>query len=189
MVRRVLVSAAFVVSAVLLPSCETHAAESLAPIIQLFLDACVPNMGKPDGVRAYAAAHNLTVITDKTLLGAFVGPGPHGAAWLVPSAPPQHYALSIRGTTEACAVWAAQADPQATETQFTKIVEGTARPGIEVKKDSVKTQPNQFGLGKYVMYHMLSPTSGQGFEFTLIINDHSGGLFQASVQVSRVAPH
>src|SRR5690348_2153679 len=28
-------------------------AESLSPIIQLFLDACAPNMGKPDGVRAY----------------------------------------------------------------------------------------------------------------------------------------
>src|SRR5262249_39406060 len=64
-------------------------------------------------------------------LNVFVGAGRNGAAWTVPSSVGS-FALSIRGSTEACAVWAKAAGPGDVEALFRKIVEGAAGPGVDV---------------------------------------------------------
>ena len=79
-------------------------------VLRLFIDACIPGMGQPDKVRAWATEQHLQEVTAPAALGVFVGAGTKGAAWAVPS-PTGDFVLSIRGTTEACAVWARAADP------------------------------------------------------------------------------
>jgi hypothetical protein len=156
-------------------------------LMRLFENICIPNMGRPEKVRAFAEAQKLSEITNPQFLAVFVGVGTKGAAWQVPSPTPQKFALSIRGTSEGCAVWAEQADPNYVESAFIKLVEGTAQPGIKVEKDKEFTNQTKFGLGKAIMYHMFSPDSGKGMEFTLITGEKPGGFFQASIQVAPVA--
>jgi hypothetical protein len=71
--------------------------------LRLFIDACVPNMGQPDKTRAWAAERHLQEVSAPAALEVFVGAGTKGSAWAVPSSLGS-FALSIRGTTEACAV-------------------------------------------------------------------------------------
>jgi hypothetical protein len=60
-------------------------------------------------------------MTNPAALEVFVGKGGKGAAWEVP-AKLGNFALSIRGTTEACAVWARGADPEAVQSLFKAII-------------------------------------------------------------------
>ena len=101
------------------PTADTNGAF----LIGLFNQACVPNRGNPDKIHAWAFDHHLVPITNPQALEIFVGPGEHGIAWQVPSETHQHFALSIRGTTEACVVWAQTANPVFVETAFIKEVE------------------------------------------------------------------
>src|SRR5262249_9566055 len=103
-------------------------------LVKLFTAVCVPNMGNPDGVRAWATEKNLAQIQAPEPLAIFVGQGSKGAAWALPTRY-GNFALSIRGTTEACAVWAQAADPTEVEAAFKTIVEGVKRPAIKIRID------------------------------------------------------
>ncbi len=84
-------------------------------LTRLFIDVCVPNIGKPDQVRQWAEQHHLEPVRSPEALKLFVGPGDKGAAWAVPAAEGS-FALSLRGTTRACAIWARTANPSDVET-------------------------------------------------------------------------
>jgi hypothetical protein len=103
---------------------------------------CVPNLGQPLKVREWARERSLGEIQNPTALGVFVGPGDKGIAWAIPTAE-GNFALSIRGTTQACAVWARSASPKEVLIWFNELIEGVRRPGIEVTvdKDTVSQSP------------------------------------------------
>lgn len=147
-------------------------------LVRLFNQACVPNLGKPDAVREWAAAHHLTPVASPLALNVFVGPGGKGEAWFVNAPNAQGFALSIRGSTQACAVWARAADPQAVEAAFVKEVEGSARPGLEVKRDNDRTVPSPVGPAKTMSYHVVNSVSHAGFEFTLIVAERLADPFK-----------
>jgi hypothetical protein len=106
----------FLAFAVALPAAaEDDAATTF--LVKLFNNACVPNMGRADQIRKWAEDRHLAAIDNPTALRVFVGAGGKGAAWALPS-PAGSFALSIRGTTEACAVWARNADLAAVEKDF-----------------------------------------------------------------------
>jgi len=152
-------------------------------VLHLFLDACIPNMGQPDKIRAWAEGQHLQEISAPTALGLFVGAGTKGAAWAVPS-PLGSFALSIRGTTEACAVWARAADPDDVAAGFKRLMEGISRPGLDVGIDSDTTAPTPAGQVHSIVYHVWPSSGKSGYAFTLLTAEHPGGAFQASIQVA-----
>jgi hypothetical protein len=164
------------------PTADTNGAF----LIGLFNQACVPNRGNPDKIHAWAFDHHLVPITNPQALEIFVGPGEHGIAWQVPSETHQHFALSIRGTTEACVVWAQTANPVFVETAFIKEVESTAGNGTEVKKNGEETADTPVGLAKTISYLVWDTATKKGFEFTMTTAEHAGGPFQASIQIAKV---
>ena len=153
-------------------------------VTKLFIDACVPNMGHPEKVRAWAEANHLQPVTNPAALGVFVGPGGKGAAWAVPSNSGS-FALSIRGTTEGCAAWARTADPQEVEAKFKVLVEGVKRPGLELRVDHDKTTPTPVGKAHALVYNVSAVGAHTGFEFTMLTAERPGGAFQASLQVAQ----
>ena len=157
-------------------------------LTKLFIAACVPNMGQPTNVREWAQGHQLAEIQNPVALAMFVGPGDKGAAWAIPAAQGS-FALSIRGTTQACAVWARAADPAETLALFQKLIDGVKRPGIEiaVDKDSVSSTP--VGDAHALAYNVTAPNAPTSFEFTLVTGERPGGAFQASMQVAKAGPH
>jgi hypothetical protein len=126
-------------------------------LTRLFMNACIPNAGQPENVRAWAAEKQLQEVTSQVALDAFVGPGGKGIAWAVPS-PFGSFALSIRGTTQACAVWARAADPTIVENSFRTILVGASRPGVYVSvvRDARDAVP--VGTVHTLIYSVTAPT-------------------------------
>jgi hypothetical protein len=180
-------SIAGVIGFALMMASASHAADPGAVIVmKIYTDVCVPNMGKPDQVRAWAAEKHLPPITSEPALGVFVGAGEHGGAWAVPSNA-GNFALSIRGKTEACAVWARKADPADVEAAFKKVIDGIARPGLEITKIEDKTVPTPIGQARSLVYLVKTASSPTGFVFTMLTAEHPGSAFQASLQIAKSA--
>lgn len=157
-------------------------------VTKLFIDACVPNMGQPAKVRAWAENHYLNQISDPAPLAVFVGPGGSGAAWAIPAAS-GNYALSIRGTTTACAVWAQAADPNEVATLFKLLIQGVTQPGIKIVVDEDLVSPSPNGNVHTLLYNVTLPGAPRSFEFTMQTAEHTGGPFQASIQVALASAH
>jgi hypothetical protein len=157
-------------------------------LTKLFIDVCVPNLGQPAKVREWAEQHHLGQIQSPTALAVFVGPGGNGAAWAIP-APQGSFALSIRGMTQACAVWARAADPGEVMTSFKIIVEGVKRPGIEVTTDKDTVSPSPVGEAHALVYNVKASGAPTSFEFTLLTAERPGGAFQASMQAAQAVAH
>jgi hypothetical protein len=154
-------------------------------LIKLFMDACIPDGGEPEKVRVWAQEHHLQEVTNPIALDVFVGPGDKGVAWAVPSTIGK-FALSIRGRTEACAVWARAANPADVETLFRTIVEGVARPGLDVRvvKDSRDQSPS--GVVHTLMYRVTDTEKQRvGFLYIMQTAERPGGPFQASLKSAR----
>jgi hypothetical protein len=150
--------------------------------VRLFITVCIPNAGQPDKVRAWAADQRLKAVTSPIALNASIGSGGNGAAWVVPSAVGS-FALSIRGSTEACAVWAKVASPNDVETLFRKIVEGAARPGIDVRVVKDVRDRSPYGTLHTLMYSVTGTEQRRGgFLYTMQTAEHAGGPFQVSLQ-------
>jgi hypothetical protein len=169
---------AFCLGVALLASPAQAADEKADFVVKLFTSVCVPNMGNPAGVRAWAAEKNLTQIAAPAAFDIFVGPGGKGAAWAVPTTI-GNFALSIRGTTQACAVWARTADPKDVENLFKQLIEGTKRPGLEIRTDKDTVEGN----ARVLVYNLHAPPAPAGFEFTML-TAQPGAPFQASLQVA-----
>jgi hypothetical protein len=157
-------------------------------VTKLFITVCVPNLGQPMKVREWAQGHRLVEIQSPAALAVFVGPGGKGAAWAIPAAAGS-FALSIRGLTQACAVWAQAADPGEALTYFKKIVEGVKRPGIEIAVDKDTVLPSSVGETHALVYNVAAPNAPTSFEFTLLTAEHPGGSFQVSMQAAKAGPH
>lgn len=153
-------------------------------VIKIFIDACVPNMGRPDQVRAWATDKHLAPVTADAALAVFVGPGTHGNAWAVPSNAGS-FALSIRGITQACAVWARAADPGEVEALYKKLILGAAQPGLEITTILGKSDPTPAGQARSLVYHLKAQGASSGFVFTMLTAEHAGSAFQASLQVAK----
>ncbi len=121
-------------------------------------------------------------------LKLFVGPGDKRAAWAVPAAEGS-FALSLSGTTQACAIWARTANSNDVETYFKRIIEGVKRPGLVVRIDQDKTVPRPLGPARALVYNVTSPNARTSLEFTMLTAEQPGGPFQASVQAAVAGPH
>jgi hypothetical protein len=166
------------------PACAGD--DRAAYLVKLFIEACVPNMGNPDGVRAWAVDKHLGQISEAAALAIFVGPGNHGAAWAIPTQYGK-FALSIRGTTQACAVYAHAADPTEVETDFKTIVESVKQPGIRLRVDKDATTDGPAGRARALAYNMIAPGAPSGYEFIMLTAERAGGAFQASIQVAKAS--
>jgi hypothetical protein len=156
-------------------------------LMRHYLDVCVPNVGQPERVRAWANEKHLQEVKSPTALEIVVGAGDKGGAWAVPSSFGS-FALSIRGTTQACAVWARAANPADVESYFRKVMEGVKRPGIEVKVDQGTSTPGATGATRLLIYSVSGVgDQTRGFLYTLESAERAGGAFQASLQAARYA--
>jgi hypothetical protein len=165
------------------------AADPAAQLLaKLFITACIPSLGQPLKVREWAQEQHLQEIQNPSALNVFVGSGDNGAAWAIPAAEGS-FALSIRGTTQACAVWARTANPGEALVLFKQIIEGVKRPGIEVTvvQDIVKASPS--GEAHSLVYNVAAPDAPTSFVFTLLTAERTGGPFQASMQAAKAAAH
>jgi hypothetical protein len=177
------------VVALLLMAVRPATADPAAAFLtKLFIDVCVPNLRQPAKVREWAEQHHLGQIQNPTALAVFVGPGGNGAAWAIP-APEGSFALSIRGMTQGCAVWARAADPGDVMTNFKKIVEGVKRPGIEITVDKDSVSPSPVGEAHALVYNVTAPGAPTSFEFTMLTAERPGGAFQASMQAAQAGAH
>jgi hypothetical protein len=166
---------------------EAAAADDRATFLtELFMKGCVPNMGNPDGVRAWATTNHLTQLESPSAVQIFVGPDDKGAAWAVPTQY-GNFALSIRGTTRACAVWARLADAAEVESHFKALIEGTKRPGVRVRTDKDETQDTPNGRIRGLVYNIVALGAPSGYEFTILTVDSTNASFQASLQVAKAA--
>ena len=152
-------------------------------VTRLFTEVCIPNLGQPDNVRAWADQKKLSPIDNPEALRVFVGGGNKGAAWYLPSRLGS-FALSIRGTTEACAVWAREANITEVDTIFRKIMEGVKRPGLEVSIASDNKTVTASGNTRTVVYQVRATNQSKGFLFTLLTAEKSGGVFQITIQAA-----
>jgi hypothetical protein len=122
------------------------------------------------------------------MLGLFVGPGGNGAAWAVPTAVGK-FALSIRGMSQACAVWAQAANPDEVETYFKTLVENVKRSGVILSVDKDTVSPSPVGNVHALVYNVTRPNAPTSFEFTMLTAQRPGGAFQASMQAARASAH
>jgi hypothetical protein len=173
----------FIVAA---PACAAAADVRADFVTKLFTSVCIPHMSDPDGVRAWAAERHLTPIEAGPARDAFAGPGKDGAAWMMTTAWGR-FALSIRGDTQACAVWARVADPAEVETSFKGLVNGVKQPKIEVHVDKDTLAPTPWGQSHTLVYTLVTPGAASGFEFTMVTMERPGGAFQAAMLVTHVA--
>jgi hypothetical protein len=177
------------VVALLLMAVQPATADPAAAFLtKLFIDVCVANLEQPTKVREWAEQHHLGQIQNPTPLAVFVGPGGNGAAWAIP-APEGSFALSIRGMTQGCAVWARVADPGEVMTNFKKIVEGVKRPGIEITVDKDTVSPSPVGEAHALVYNVKAPSAPTSFEFTMLTAERPGGAFQAFLQAAQAGAH
>jgi hypothetical protein len=154
-------------------------------LTRLYMTVCIPNVGQPENVRAWAADKHLQPVTNEVALNVFVGPGDNGGAWAVPAAFGS-FALSLRGKSQACAVWARTASPSEVEEHFKTILENAARPGVDVAlvKDSRDATP----VGSvHTLVYSVTGTDKRvgGFLYSMQVMDRPGGAFQASMQAAR----
>ena len=152
-------------------------------VVGLFAKACIPNMGQPSKVEAWADNWHLHEITDPAPLRVFVGDGSEGKAWAVP-AQYGSFALSIRGTTHACAVWARAAAPDEVEADFKRIIEGSKRPGLNVTVIADRSSSSPAGRVHELVYQLSAAGAPTGFLLTMVTAERPGGAFQASLQVA-----
>ena len=185
MFARATMTGAFFIAAASPAFAADPAANFLA---NLFINACLPNLGQPAKVQQWAEGHHLGKIENAGALGVFVGPGGKGAAWAVPAAEGK-FVLSIRGTTQACAVWAQAANPVDVKNDFQKIIEGVKRPGINASIDKDTVAPRPVGEVRALVYNVAVPNAPASLEFTLLTAERSGGAFQASMQAAKAGAH
>jgi hypothetical protein len=170
---------------VLLQSQRVKAGEPSAVFLtKLFIEVCVPNMGRSDKIRQWANEKHLQPVTEPVALRVFVGPGDKGGAWAVP-ARAGSFALAIRGTTQGCAVWARSADPGEIELNFKKVIEGVNRPGLKINIERNTTSPSPVGQARTLVYSIFANNAKTGFVFTMLTAERPGGAFQGSLQVAR----
>lgn len=154
-------------------------------LVKLFATVCIPSVGQADKVRAWATEHHLPEITAPVALDVFVGSGGKGIAWAVPSAVGS-FALSVRGTSEACAVWARTAAPTDAETLFRTTLEGAKRPGVDVSIIKDTRDPSPSGVIHTLVYSVSGADKLKGgFLYTMQTVERPGGPFQASLQAAR----
>jgi hypothetical protein len=156
--------------------------------IQLFGQACVPYLGLPAKIRAWAAQHQYPEIRDQRALALFVGEGNKGAAWSVRTASGD-FVLSIRGKTEGCAVWARKADPVQIEANFKEVIKFVSVPGVVVTVDQNSLRPSPHGVLHTLDYNVGVPHAPTTLEFTMLTVDRPGGPFQASMQGAVAGAH
>jgi acyl-coenzyme A synthetase/AMP-(fatty) acid ligase len=177
--------AASVASLFILATTPSFADDPAANFVtRLFTEVCIPNMGHPDKVRAWADQKKLPRIDSPEALRVFVGAGANGSAWYLPSSL-GNFSLSIRGTTEACAVWAREANPADVDTMFRKIMEGVKRPGLQVAIFDQQNRLTPVGEARSLVYSVRPTTGPNGFLFTLLTSQNPGSAFQVSMQVAR----
>jgi hypothetical protein len=172
---------------VLIPPTASVADDNANYLVTMFNKACIPNIGRSAEVKKWAEDHHLPVITSPAALQLFVGDNTtgEGVAWDISTSALGRFALSIRGLTQACTVYAEKADAAAVESMFTKEVVGATRPGIEVRKDSEKKADSHFGVAKQLIYIVTATgNTERGYELILTTVEHPGGAFQASLQVA-----
>ena len=154
-------------------------------LVKLFATVCIPNVGQPDKVRAWAAEKHLPEVTAPVALDVFVGPGGKGTAWAAPSTVGS-FALSIRGTSEACAVWARDAAPADVEALFRTILEGAKRPGVDVSVVKDTRDPSPSGVIHTLVYSVSGADKLRGgLLYTMQTAERPGGPFQRSLQAAR----
>ena len=157
-------------------------------LTRLFITVCVQNLGQPAKVRQWADEHHLAPNEDPAALGLFVGPGGKGAAWAIRTEIGS-FAFSIRGMTQACAVWAREANPDEATTNFRAIIEGVKRPGINVTIDRDRFAQSPVGRTHMLVYNVTKPNAPTSFEFTLLTAERTGGAFQVSMQAAKASAH
>lgn len=163
-------------------------------LIKLFSDACLSVRGKHESIRAFAVQSGFQAIDDWALLPALVGDGDNGIAWAanIPDATGR-FALSIRGGSGVCAVWAETAAPPDLETRFRDLAEGLARTGVTVTVEREELIPTRTGEGALIAYRVADGAAKQYFLLSLVVGDKSGSLFngapfQATVQFANASP-
>lgn len=157
-----------------------------ATLVRLFTEVCVPNMGRPSQIRAWASARQLREIDDPPTLETLVGPDRRGEAWAVPT-PEGKFALGIRGPAQACFAWAASAVPQEVEGAFRQIMRGVERPGLVITEQANKTVVTPGGPARVLAYDVSRADSPQSFVFVMTTAKH-GETFQASISVALAGP-
>jgi hypothetical protein len=160
------------------PSPEARAANDL---LDLFSQVCMKNLGKPEGVQAWAADHHLMSVENPEAIKIYAG-GEGGAVWAVRT-PTGQFVLSIRAPSHACSVFADKADPQVVEgyiDQLMQALKQTGRP-VEVLKDD--RSPTSVG-SRHARVYAVGGGSGPALEvFAVITDERPGGPYQATVQV------
>jgi len=171
-------------------SAPAHAADYNAEAaFRLFTASCVRSLGLPAEVRTWAAQTGLAPITDPVALSTFVGTGPKGAAWVLPSPNDRRFTLSLKAGTETCAVWAEAGDPVTAEELFRKMVNGAGRPGVTVSTEDDQSFTTATGKARLLTMAVADKT-GEGYRFTLMAGDRTGTFFsgapiQLSMQMAR----
>lgn len=164
------------------PPPEARAANDL---LDLFSQVCMKNLGKPEGVQAWAADRHLTSVENPEALKIYAG-GEGGAVWAVRT-PAGQFVLAIRTPSHACAVFADKADPQVVEGyvgQLMQALKQTGRPVAVLKDDQSQTSVGN----RHALLYAVGGGSGPTLElFTVITDERPGGPYQATVQVAAAA--
>ncbi len=178
-------------AAPLLATAPAYAGDYNAEVtFRLFTGTCMRRLGVPEDIRTWAKDMRLTTITDPEALSTFVGVGPKGAAWILPSPNDRKFTLSIMGGSQTCAIWAEAGDPETAEGIFRKMVANAVMPGGKINTDEDQSFATASGKSRLLTMSVTDP-DGAGYSFTLMGGDRSGTFFsgapiQLSVQMSRL---
>jgi hypothetical protein len=168
--------------------CPSSAADdSASPEVQssndlmaLFTQACTTNLGRPEGVKAWAADHQLASIQDPQAIAVYGGEG--GSVWSV-RAPSGVLALALRGASQACAVFGDKLDSGLVEKSVRQIVDQMKAAGAPVtilKDDNAQTD---FGRRHGIVY-AIGDNRPKLLMLNVITNERPGGAYQATVQIA-----
>jgi hypothetical protein len=158
------------------PALAADRAQSSKELFQLFSDACIANRAAPDGVKAWADDHHLEAVQSAGALQTFAG-GDGGAVWEA-KMPSSAFALAVRASGGACAVYGDKLDVAVVESLvkgFADELKSAGRRVVVVKDDESGAQHN--------LIYLADGPAGK-LTLAMIVNDKPGGAFQATIQLS-----
>jgi hypothetical protein len=154
------------------------AVQSSNDLMALFTQACTTNLGRPEGVRSWAADHHLASVQNPQAIAVYGGEG--GTAWSV-RLPSGVFVLALRAT-QTCAVFGDKLDSGAVEKAVQQVVgqlKAAGNPVTILKEDNAQTD---FGRRHGIVY-AVGNDRPKLLMLSVITNERPGGAYQATVQI------
>jgi hypothetical protein len=162
---------------------------TVAMAMRVFRDLCMANPTDEGARRSWLQTMGFQ-IASRQVAAMHLTSGA-GTVWMRPDPPSAGFPLAVvtRSSGIQCEVRSPLAEPRLASTEFTRIVQGTATPGLVIRKDADEQTAPGGGPGSFVSYRVgAAPIEKGGFIFGMSARPPVPGRIALLITASRAAP-